>query len=103
MCLMILDLSSCVALEYFVLHKAHSAMHCAILCKQLNPRVAWCFAAEAFMGVCRRLALSCSRSNSRHHKTVPHCNLLMMKYSAGMHLAMSDLRMFFWAMDSLRR
>ena len=78
-------------------HKAHSAMHAAILCKELNPRVAWCFSAESFMGVCRRLAL---KSNLSHQGTVPSCNLLMQKYCVGMYLAMRDPDMFFFAFDS---
>lgn len=82
-------------MEYFVLYKAHSSMHCAMKCKELNPRVGWCFSAESFMGVCRRLALKSNASN----RQIPHCNLLTAKYSVGIHLAMGDPNMFFFAFD----
>jgi hypothetical protein len=96
----ILDIrNSRVALSYFGLHKAHSAMEAALLCKELNPRVAWCFAAESFMGVCRLLAL---KSNKSHQGEVPSCNLLMQKYCVGMFRAMEDPDMFFFAFDDRR-
>ena len=68
-------------------------MHCALNCKELSPRVGWCFSGESFMGVCRRLAL---KSNFGPHK-MPHCNLLTLKYGVGMYLAMHDPKLFFFA------
>jgi hypothetical protein len=68
-------------------------MHCALNCKELSPRVGWCFSGETFMGVCRKLAL---KSNGCSNK-MPRCNLLTMKYGVGMYLAMHDPKMFFFA------
>ena len=80
------------------MYKAHSAMHAAVSCREINPRVAWCFLAESFMGVCRKLVLA---SNWSHNGTLPDCNLFMRKYCIGMHRATQDPEMFFFAFGKL--
>ena len=72
-------------------------MHAALLCKQLNPRVAWCFSSESFMGVCRKLILSSNRG-AKGKCGIDTCNLAMRKYALGMHFAMEDPDFFFCVM-----
>ena len=68
-------------------------MHSAIMCKQVNPRLVWCFNSESFMGVCRTLGLASAKAsgNGLGHKT---CNLVMKRYETGMHVALQDLDMY---------
>ena len=70
-------------------------MHAALLCKQLNPRVAWCFSPESFMGVCRKL-IQYSNQGYKGNAGVATCNLVMKKYALGIHFAMDDPDFFFW-------
>ena len=79
----------------YVLYKAHSAMECALLCKQINPRVIWCFSSETFMGVCRKLALS-SNQGYKGKAGIQSCNLLAKKYALGLHFVMDNSEFFLW-------
>ena len=70
-------------------------MHMAKRCKEMNPVRVWCYKAESFMGRCRKLGISSNKAsgNGLGMKT---CNLILNKYSVGMHMAMQDLDMFKW-------
>ena len=70
-------------------------MEAARMCKELNPRVGWCFSAETFMGVCRKLILS-SNQGYKDKCGVSTCNLTMRKYALGMHFVMEDVEFFLW-------
>ena len=70
-------------------------MHAALLCKELNPRIGWCFSSESFMGVCRKLILH-SNQGYKGKCGIDTCNLALRKYAHGIHYAMEDMEFFFW-------
>ena len=70
-------------------------MPSALLCKQMNPRVVWCFSSESYMGMCRKLALA-SNTASGNGLGVKSCNLVIERYEGAMHITMENLDMYFW-------
>ena len=68
-------------------------MHSALLCKEVNPRLVWCFNSESFMGVCRDLGLASAKAsgNGLGHKS---CNLAIKRYETAMHVTMENLDMY---------
>ena len=67
-------------------------MHSAIMCKQVNPRIVWCFNSESFMGVCRALGLASAKAsgNGLGHKT---CNLVMKRYETDLIVPIDHCRL----------
>lgn len=72
--------------------KGHYIMHSCLLSKSLNPRCAWCYAGEDFMGKCRHLALSCSRGCQPWAVS----NKMLGKYLIALHLTLTDPKAWLW-------
>ena len=70
-------------------------MHSAVLCKEMNPRVVWCFSSESYIGSCRKLALASSKGsgNGLGYKS---CNLVVRRYGGAMHLTLENLELYIW-------
>ena len=71
--------------------KAHMVVHCCILSRHLNPRCAWCFVGEDFMGKMRDLCHSCAKGSSMWQVS----DKVVEKWLVAMHLTMTDPEAWF--------
>lgn len=72
--------------------KGHYVMHSCLLARFLNPRLAWCYSGEDFMGKVRHLALSCSKGCQPWQVS----NKMLQKYIVALHLTLTDPRAWLW-------
>ena len=69
------------------LPKQHMLLHCALLCRQLNPRHTWCFKGEDVQKISRSLASSSARGLRGPAVTVK----MVSKLRAAWHLRLSKV------------
>ena len=66
--------------------KLHFALHLALLSRSMNPRFAWTYGDEDFMGLVKRVGEACAAGTPAQRMVTTLCT----KYAAGMDLSCAE-------------